>query len=295
MGKVNYKEKGITLIALVITIIILLILAGVTLTTALGQNGLFERAKYAGEKYKESEADETEKLGEVEKEIDKIVDGESNTPVDTPLQKEATLNVKLSVKEAEVTGSVIPVSVEKITSIENDSQTVEGNFKYMWYITDGTETLDEDSHRFENLDEEKTYTLNCKVVNENGEWGVGEVTVISFQIQDKYYRATKGMTWEDLCYSSYDKTPPDLSNFGEHNHEGEPIWSNLTLGWDNQNVGFLCNKCPYYEYYGEEYNEQWGAWLSGFGSEHWEEIGVTRFGFDLFSGVGLSFSLIESS
>ena len=75
MRKVNYKEKGITLIALVITIIILLILAGVTLTTALSQNGLFQRAKYAGEKYKESEADESEKLGEIEEEIDKVIDG----------------------------------------------------------------------------------------------------------------------------------------------------------------------------------------------------------------------------
>ena len=42
MRKVNYKEKGITLIALVITIILLLILAGVTLSTALSQNGLFK-------------------------------------------------------------------------------------------------------------------------------------------------------------------------------------------------------------------------------------------------------------
>ncbi len=82
MRKVNYKEKGITLIALVVTIIILLILAGVTLTTALSQNGLFQRAKIAGEKYKESEEDETEKLREVEKEIDKIINGE--TPPDLP-------------------------------------------------------------------------------------------------------------------------------------------------------------------------------------------------------------------
>ena len=82
MRKVNYKEKGITLIALVVTIIILLILAGVTLTTALSQNGLFQRAKIAGENYKKSEADEAEKLGEVEKEIDKIIDGE--TPPDQP-------------------------------------------------------------------------------------------------------------------------------------------------------------------------------------------------------------------
>ena len=41
----NKKEKGITLIALVITIIILLILAGVTISTLTGNNGLIEKAK----------------------------------------------------------------------------------------------------------------------------------------------------------------------------------------------------------------------------------------------------------
>ena len=72
MKKINYKEKGITLVALVITIIILLILAGVTISTALGQNGLFQRAKIAGEKYKESEEQEQSKLDDIVKEIDKI-------------------------------------------------------------------------------------------------------------------------------------------------------------------------------------------------------------------------------
>ena len=43
-GKV--RENGITLVALVITIIILLILAGVAIT-ALTQTGLFEKAKEA--------------------------------------------------------------------------------------------------------------------------------------------------------------------------------------------------------------------------------------------------------
>ena len=39
MKKINMKEKGITLIALVITIIVLLILAGVTIATLTGENG----------------------------------------------------------------------------------------------------------------------------------------------------------------------------------------------------------------------------------------------------------------
>ena len=43
------KNKGITLVALVITIIILLILAGITLATLTGENGLFVRARQAKE------------------------------------------------------------------------------------------------------------------------------------------------------------------------------------------------------------------------------------------------------
>lgn len=52
------KNKGITLIALVITIIILLILAGITIATLTGQNGLLKNAKTAKETYTIEEAKE---------------------------------------------------------------------------------------------------------------------------------------------------------------------------------------------------------------------------------------------
>lgn len=41
------EQTGITLVALVITIIILLILAGISIATLTGENGLFKRAKDA--------------------------------------------------------------------------------------------------------------------------------------------------------------------------------------------------------------------------------------------------------
>lgn len=44
-------QKGITLVALVITIIILLILAGVTISLTLGDNGLFKTAERAAKNY----------------------------------------------------------------------------------------------------------------------------------------------------------------------------------------------------------------------------------------------------
>ena len=57
------KYKGITLIALVISIIVLLILAGVTINIALGENGLFNQTKLAIEKYKDAQNKEEQELG----------------------------------------------------------------------------------------------------------------------------------------------------------------------------------------------------------------------------------------
>ena len=51
-------EKAITLIALVVTIVILLILAGVTITMTLGQNGLFIKAQAGRKEYEQAEVRE---------------------------------------------------------------------------------------------------------------------------------------------------------------------------------------------------------------------------------------------
>ena len=65
------KDKGITLIALVITIIILLILAGISIS-ALTNTGIFQKAKDAKQKSEDAELDQNTKLDEYENEIDKL-------------------------------------------------------------------------------------------------------------------------------------------------------------------------------------------------------------------------------
>ena len=52
------NQNGITLIALIITIIIMLILAGVVLNVTIGENGIFKIAKYAVQKNNEESAKE---------------------------------------------------------------------------------------------------------------------------------------------------------------------------------------------------------------------------------------------
>ena len=65
-GKV--REHGITLVALVITIIILLILAGVAIT-ALTQTGLFENARQAKNATENAQIEENVILGSYENKI----------------------------------------------------------------------------------------------------------------------------------------------------------------------------------------------------------------------------------
>lgn len=68
--KKNLKNKqAITLVSLVITIIILLILAGVTLSLLIGENGLINRAKYAKEKYENAQKEEQKMLDDLYSEI----------------------------------------------------------------------------------------------------------------------------------------------------------------------------------------------------------------------------------
>ena len=62
--KQKLKERGITLIALVVTIIILLILAGVTLNIALSDNGLFGKAKKAAEEYEQAQSEEEDLINQ---------------------------------------------------------------------------------------------------------------------------------------------------------------------------------------------------------------------------------------
>ena len=70
--KQKWQQQGITLIALVVTIIILLILSGVTLDIALSDNGLFKRAQEAADKYKKAQEDEEDILEELENQLDNL-------------------------------------------------------------------------------------------------------------------------------------------------------------------------------------------------------------------------------
>ena len=70
---------GITLVALIITIIVLLILAGIVINLALGNNGLLNRAKEADKEYKLAQIRETVEVEILSLDTEKISKGEKLT------------------------------------------------------------------------------------------------------------------------------------------------------------------------------------------------------------------------
>ena len=77
-------EKGITLVALVVTMIVLLILAGVTISMATSGSGIFGRAKNAANVYRQAVKDENTALASYANEIGKAIEennGKGKIPV----------------------------------------------------------------------------------------------------------------------------------------------------------------------------------------------------------------------
>lgn len=79
----DYKSpKGITLVTLVVTIIVLLILAGIGINFALGENGIINKAKLAVEKYKQAEEDEGKQLNNLYDQLTSTNNNSNNTNIE---------------------------------------------------------------------------------------------------------------------------------------------------------------------------------------------------------------------
>ena len=92
------NKKGITLIALVVTIVVLLILAAVSITALVGENGLITRAKLAAEKTNQSVQNDIAAMEELNQQLENLINGEQS---DT-----TTLITQISFEETEITKKV---------------------------------------------------------------------------------------------------------------------------------------------------------------------------------------------
>ncbi len=107
------SNKGITLVALVITIIVLLILAGVSISLVVGDNGIMTRAKTAGEKTNEADAVESFKLAVASLTSEYFAESYTGTttttlPADVSTYVATNMNTELGTMDYELAGSTDP-------------------------------------------------------------------------------------------------------------------------------------------------------------------------------------------
>ena len=134
------KQKGITLIALTITIIVMLILAGITINLVVGEDGIIKKALGAGESYKKAQANEQKDLDDLYSEI--LVATNENAKITISVQELNQL-IKDKVKEVatQLVASPDYANPQQLT-FTNQSYTVENDgfiqfyFNYNTYLTD---------------------------------------------------------------------------------------------------------------------------------------------------------------
>ena len=120
--------RGITLIALVITIIILLVLAGIAIATLGGENGLFARVKLGKERYAISEAKEKLELEIANLQIEQQGKGEELKKEDLPKMNSDEIDVRDTTN--------FPVEV----IYKNYKFEVDSNF-HVTYVGEANETI----------------------------------------------------------------------------------------------------------------------------------------------------------
>lgn len=128
MKKIRNKNKGITLVALIITIIILLILTGITIATLGGENGLFKKVKLGKERYAISEAKEKLELEITNLQIEQQGKGEELKKEDLPKMNNEEIDVRDTTN--------FPVEV----IYKNYKFEVDSNFK-VTYVGEANETI----------------------------------------------------------------------------------------------------------------------------------------------------------
>ena len=111
ISRMYSKEKGITLIALVITVVILIILATVTLNVVLGEGGLIQRAQQAKDLTEQAALEEQQGLNSLMSEYANIMAEDQNPPVEKSEVEEA----KESGKRFEDTTTITDADEEEIT------------------------------------------------------------------------------------------------------------------------------------------------------------------------------------
>lgn len=166
------KNRGITLIALIITIIVLLILAGVTVSQITGDNRLFSFTKNAKEKDLEAQENEKNVLENYEDNINKFFDenkdnkdNQDNENNNDFFESTEIKNVQLKITDKTIN------KLEGTINITGDDNIQILDYHLYMEKPDGTKTaytFSKNTFVINELERETTYSLYAIVCSSNG-------------------------------------------------------------------------------------------------------------------------------
>ncbi|MBO5479463.1 MAG: hypothetical protein J6A04_07290 [Clostridia bacterium] len=142
------QNKGITLIALVITIIVLLILAGITINLTIGQDGILKRAQEAGKNYTNAAEYEQTQLAEFTNQAENIINGlGGNNGPEPKYTMVDGVPVPKGFTHTEGTKSTGFVIKDTTTKADGTPTLTNGN-EYVWVPVDDTTSYSYDRYAF---------------------------------------------------------------------------------------------------------------------------------------------------
>ena len=115
---VNKNERGITLLSLIITVVIMIILAAVTINVTLGDGGIIDQAKTAAEKTQQAAQSEQEQLASLEQELANILAEDSEITPPEPSEPEI--------------GDIKPSTPEEVDIFDNTTKVIDDSGDEVW-------------------------------------------------------------------------------------------------------------------------------------------------------------------
>ena len=203
------SDKAITLIALIVTIIVLLILAGVTINLAVNNQGIFNKAKTATRTFKNASENEQTGLDEANKEIENYM---PPIPGSTLLRKNAP-KIKVSgLKYADLDGDGTADGII-VADISEDSKDYpggnpwgdsDGSFTYT-KVTSGLREYEDTSYQYTNADGYKVDGTLTKCKNNTGTPRYYVLSLADYDGNDHYwYKKAYGKMSDYSTFTSKD-------------------------------------------------------------------------------------------
>ncbi len=234
------KERGITLIALVVTIIVLIILATVSINMVVGENGLIRKAEQARDAYENSSKKEEEKLDSITEEYEYLMELRKlpQGPTGKPLVEGLTEIQKRTVKAEDKYGKevTVPKGFKVVPEFGKD-------------VNNGIVIEDEDGNQFVWVpcteEQYKKHEYNKKIEDDttsksdtgNGKWNTYEYRkYVDWEEESNVDKNKESVAKNGGFYvGRYEAGVPDNASFSVNNENNKITMTYYTADANNEN------------------------------------------------------------